>query len=91
MADELSFPDVVDNAISSYLSSQGTPGMASSFILAVAIMNVDGTQSLRLVTPTDQGPHVSAGLASFADEYVRDDIRAMFADMYWAGSGDDDE
>lgn len=67
------------------------PGMASAYILAVAIMNVDGTQSLRLIKPPDQGPHVSAGLASFADEYIRDDLRSMWATEFYPAPEDEGE
>lgn len=74
--------EAVISAISNWL---GNASLATGFLLVIPTVDADGTFSTFVVKPDDQPPPTSLGLIGFADEFIRDDIRRV-----WANAGETD-
>lgn len=79
--DEISLADVIADAVSDYLAGRDRPAMLNGFVFACSTVDTDGGANLQFSYPETQPYHQSLGLVGFAEEYVRDDIREVFAEM----------
>lgn len=79
MSENLSMTDRIYDAISKDLADFEVAGIPTSFLLVGTFVAEDGVSRTFVVTAEGQDSSRSLGLVGYAEEWIRDDIRAAMA------------
>lgn len=79
MSENLSMTERIYDAIKADLSQYEVAGIPTSFILSGTFVGTDGQTRTFVVTAEGQDSARSLGLAVYAEEWFREDIRAAMA------------